>query len=160
MTEAEETTETETGTATTVGTTTASPTTDAPDLQAEEAAPFDAEVEPFDEELAPTDELVLSDEPASPEEPKPFDESLLHFSAFVESLTADLGGRVTDEDDIASMSVEEVLLTMPIELEINIDESAQLVVGGAPPTQRTETSVMPVFHRLTLRLVRDEEVEA
>jgi len=153
VTEAEETTGTETGTATTVGTTTASPTTDAPALQAEDAAPFDAEVEPFDEELAPADDFAPPEEPA-----KPFDESLLHFSAFVESLTADLGGRVTDEDDIASMSVEEVLLTMPIELEINIDESAQLVVGGAPPTQRTETSVMPVFHRLTLRLVRDEEV--
>jgi hypothetical protein len=100
----------------------------------------------------PFDESVLLDEP------KPFDESLLHFSAFVESLTADLGGRITDEDDIASMSVEEVLVTMPVELEINIDESAHVVVGGAPPTQRTETSVMPVFHRLTLRLVRDEEV--
>ena len=112
-------------------------------------APFEGEVEPFDEEFAPADK---------PE--KPFDESLLYFSAFVESLTADLGGRVTDDDDIASMSVEEVLVTMPVELEINIDERAQLVVGGAPPTQRTETSVMPVFHRLTLRLVRDEEVEA
>jgi hypothetical protein len=100
----------------------------------------------------PFDESVLLDEP------KPFDESLLHFSAFVESLTADLGGRLTDDDDIASMSVEEVLVTMPVELEINIDENAHVVVGGAPPTQRTETSVMPVFHRLTLRLVRDEEV--
>lgn len=149
MSEPEETT----GTGTATGATTASPTADAPDSAAEEAAgefaPFDAEVEPFDEEPAP------AGEPA-----RPFDESLLHFSAFVESLTADIGGRVTDEDDIASMSVEEVLVTMPVELEINIDENAHVVVGGAPPTQRTETSVMPVFHRLTLRLVRDEEAGA
>jgi hypothetical protein len=144
-----------TGTGTATGATTASPTADAPALAAEELAPFDGEVEPFDEEPKPTDEF------ASPEEPaKPFDESLLYFSAFVESLTADIGGRVTDEHDIASMSVEEVLVTMPVELEINIDENAHVVVGGAPPTQRTETSVMPVFHRLTLRLVRDEEVGA
>ena len=147
---AEETTET--GTANAARTTTATTPFDAPALQVEEHAEPDAEPEPFDEELAPTGEA------AWPSEPKPFDESLLHFSAFVESLTADLGGRVTDEDDIASMSVEEVLVTMPVELEISIDESAHLVVGGAPPTQRTETSVMPVFHRLTLRLVRDEEV--
>lgn len=151
MSEPEETT----GTGTATGATTASPIDDAPAPAAEEFAPFDAGVEPFDEEPAPADDFAPAGESA-----KPFDESLLHFSAFVESLTADIGGRVTDEGDIASMSVEEVLVTMPVELEINIDENAQVVVGGAPPTQRTETSVMPVFHRLTLRLVRDEEVGA
>jgi hypothetical protein len=145
---AEETTETGTATATT----TATKPPDAPALQVEEHAPPAGESAPPDDEPAPFEDA------ARPFEPKPFDESLLHFSAFVESLTADLGGRVTDEDDIASMSVEEVLVTMPVELEISIDENAHLVVGGAPPTQRTETSVMPVFHRLTLRLVRDEEV--
>jgi hypothetical protein len=77
--------------------------------------------------------------------------------AFAE-LVASLG-HVHDGDAAAaaapSMDLDEVILSLAIELEVRDAESQQPRVTGSTPTQWTETSVLPVFHRLSLRVARE-----
>lgn len=81
-----------------------------------------------------------------------YDEPLPLLSSMLAAL-AEIDGIVAD--GALAMSVAEVSLDLPFELEIG-DADDGLSVGAAPPTQRIETSILPVFHRMTLRLVRNE----
>ncbi len=53
--------------------------------------------------------------------------------------------------------VEQIKVDMPIELRISEDESGQILVAASAPSQRTETTVVPVFHRMQLRIVKDND---
>ncbi len=55
------------------------------------------------------------------------------------------------------MTVEQVKLDMPVEINIAVDDQGKVTLNGSPPTQRTETTILPVFHQLKLRVVRDED---
>lgn len=55
------------------------------------------------------------------------------------------------------MTVEQVKLNMPVEINIAVDDQGKVTLNGSPPTQRTETTILPVFHQLKLRVVRDED---
>ncbi|NER24744.1 MAG: hypothetical protein F6J96_29390 [Symploca sp. SIO1C2] len=75
---------------------------------------------------------------------------------------AEVVGQLTDWDEIlaepqtgSTMHVEAVKLEMPLELLIQADETGKLSLNGSAPTQTTETTIMPVFHRLKLRLEVD-----
>ena len=53
-------------------------------------------------------------------------------------------------------------LDLPLELDVESDDAAGLVhaVRASPPTQHVRTTVMPVFHRLRVRVVAEgEEVD-
>lgn len=52
-------------------------------------------------------------------------------------------------------TAETIRVDLPVELELESRGEAGLAIGMSPPTQRTETTVLPVFHRLTLHIVRD-----
>jgi hypothetical protein len=52
------------------------------------------------------------------------------------------------------LSIEEVSITLPVELAVR-QAGAGTTVVASPPTQYTETTVMPVFHRLSMRLERE-----
>lgn len=56
-----------------------------------------------------------------------------------------------EEDDAAAADIEQVILDLSIECHVRPGGH----VVAAPPTQYIATSVMPVFHRLRLRLERD-----
>lgn len=58
-----------------------------------------------------------------------------------------------DDRTEATMDIAQVRVSFPVELEIEADEHGRVSVGGAPPLLRTRTSVMPVFHQLTLRFL-------
>lgn len=75
------------------------------------------------------------------------------FAAFVEGL-ADLDLDTAEES--GGLLVEEVRLELPVELRVEVDEHGQVRVSGAPPTQHVETTVMPVFHRMSLRVTRND----
>lgn len=66
---------------------------------------------------------------------------------------ASFGGDLLEEDQLRAggMSIDSVLLDMPLELVV-VTETEQLRVFAAPPTQHLETSVMPVLHRIAVRL--------
>lgn len=54
-----------------------------------------------------------------------------------------------------AMTVEEMKLDLPIELKVAVAGDRVTHVKASPPTQLFETTVMPVFHRLRLRVVRE-----
>ena len=53
------------------------------------------------------------------------------------------------------LTVEQIKVDMPIELRVSVDDAGQVTLKGAAPTQRTETTVLPVFHQMQLRIVED-----
>lgn len=72
---------------------------------------------------------------------------------------AELVASLSDIDDASdaapeSMDLDEITLSLAIELEVRDPDGPLPRVTGSTPTQWTETSVMPVFHRLSLRVAR------
>jgi hypothetical protein len=65
------------------------------------------------------------------------------FAAFADGDAGDEGGLV-----------ESIRLELPVELWVEPGADGRVEVGITAPTQRTETSYLPVFHRFTLTLER------
>jgi hypothetical protein len=63
--------------------------------------------------------------------------------------------RVDDETD-GQMAVQALRLDLPVELAVEHDEAGRLAVLMSPPTQRLATTFLPVFHRMALRIEREE----
>lgn len=63
------------------------------------------------------------------------------------------GGEGMNEDE--GTMVERIVVAFPMELDVETDDGAVMRLGSAPPTQYTETTVMPVFHQLRLTFTRD-----
>ncbi|HEX6367476.1 MAG TPA: hypothetical protein VF006_01010 [Longimicrobium sp.] len=80
-------------------------------------------------------------------------EMVLAFSGF------DGGGvRGEDEDDEMAydgVEMEALRLELPVELQVDVDDDGRPRIGLAPPTQTTETTILPVFHRMTIAIERD-----
>jgi hypothetical protein len=53
--------------------------------------------------------------------------------------------------------IDQVDVEMPIEMRVEVNEAGQVTLMGSPPTQRTETTVLPVFHQMRIRVCRDSE---
>jgi hypothetical protein len=51
--------------------------------------------------------------------------------------------------------VEQVEIDMPVEIRVEVDEQGQVRLMGSPPTQRTETTILPVFHQMKLRISQE-----
>ena len=96
----------------------------------------------------------MSADPVESPAGHPFDEALLPFWEMVGDFVSGSGRGVGGES--GELRTEEVLLDLPVELELRVAEDGSVRIGGAPPTQRIRTSVMPVFHRMRLRVVRGE----
>ena len=92
----------------------------------------------------------------SPLDESVIDEALRPFFELVRGL-ADAGAEVADTDAGLAFAVEEMKLDLPFEMDVHVDAEGQVLLAGAPPTQHIETSVMPVFHRLKVRVVRNRE---
>ncbi len=52
----------------------------------------------------------------------------------------------------AAMTLDEARLDLPIELAVRIDDDGTVRVEASPPLQQIETTVLPVFHRMKLRV--------
>lgn len=85
----------------------------------------------------------------------PGDEVLLPFARLIHDLT-NFEVQVADPQHSQVMTIEQVRVELPIELAVGVDEDGHVQLKGGPPTQRTETTFLPVFHRMGLRLVKDE----
>lgn len=77
---------------------------------------------------------------------------LLPMAELVHTLTDYEKQRVNPETG-QILTVAEIKVDMPIELRVTVDDAGQVTLKGAAPTQRTATSVLPVFHRMQLRIV-------
>jgi hypothetical protein len=65
---------------------------------------------------------------------------------------------VPDEQERAmpAAELEEIRLTLSIELEVR-EDGGRTRVTGSTPTQWTETTVLPAFHRLSMRITRSDD---
>jgi hypothetical protein len=88
------------------------------------------------------------------EENAPESYDLPPFAEIVAAL-ADIDEATDDEG--GTMDVEEIRLALAIELEVRDADGDAVRVTGSTPTQMTETTVMPVFHRLTMRITRESD---
>ena len=60
-----------------------------------------------------------------------------------------------DADQAMAMYIEKLALDMPIEVQELLDDDNQFSLGTSPPTQWIETSVQPVWHRVSVTLELD-----
>ena len=65
---------------------------------------------------------------------------------------------VPDDDDsaLSAAELEQIRLTLSIELEVR-EDGGRTRVTGSTPTQWTETTVLPAFHKLSMRITRIED---
>ena len=86
------------------------------------------------------------------------DDPLLPLDQLISHL-ADYDKQWVDPATGQALTVEQIQLAMPLELRVTVDEKGSVSLHGAPPTQRTETTVLPVFHQMKLTLVCEEHAE-
>lgn len=97
-----------------------------------------------------TDLLLDSAPPASD-----WSHELPPFAELVAGL-AELDGPDDDGARLPSADLEEIRLTLAIELEVREDGDRTRVTGSTP-TQWIETTVLPAFHRLSMRITRSDD---
>lgn len=57
---------------------------------------------------------------------------------------------------VAPLRLEQITLAFPLELEAHTAAGRLVALGASPPTQYTETTIMPVFHHLRLTIGVDD----
>jgi hypothetical protein len=82
------------------------------------------------------------------------DEAQAPLHAFVEALAV-AAEPIVDAQSGAGMFVESLQISMPFELDVHVDDEGHVSLAGSPPTQYTETTILPVFHQLKLRVVAE-----
>jgi hypothetical protein len=83
------------------------------------------------------------------------DDVLMSFANFVQDL-ADHSLQVADPISGQSLTVDEMKLNLPIEIRVEVDAAGIITLKGSPPTQRTETTILPVFHQMQLRIAQND----
>lgn len=96
---------------------------------------------------------------SAPEEvtaPRPFADfdALAPIAELIHSLT-DYEKQRVDPETGQVLTVEHIKVDIPFELRVSEGEGGLVTVEGSAPSQRTATTVVPVFHRMQLRIVED-----
>ena len=81
-------------------------------------------------------------------------EILISFADMVQQLV-DYGEPLEDPLSERTMMIEQVKVEMPVEIKVSVDDDGQASLKSNAPTQSTETTIMPVFHRLKLTVELD-----
>lgn len=81
------------------------------------------------------------------------DEAFLSFAEMIEELS-DLDGRAIGaaDDELIDMQIARAEIGLPVQLDIVVDEAGHPTIGSVPPLYYVPTSVMPVFHQLSITL--------
>jgi hypothetical protein len=74
---------------------------------------------------------------------------------FVEELV-NYDKQIVDPETGYAMTLEQVTVDMPIELKVAVNPDGTVKLTGSPPTQLVRTTIMPVFHHMRLRVVRED----
>ena len=90
----------------------------------------------------------------SDDTPSPFDQALVSFAELVAGFSPDEDELVSEVVGAGRMRVERVTLDLPVEIEVAVDAAGEIRLGSSPPTQHVATTIMPVLHRLRMRIVR------
>jgi hypothetical protein len=87
------------------------------------------------------------------------DEAMLEMSEFVAQM-ADVDGFLYDEEMLASMQMERVDLSIPMQLDLHVMEDGTVKLGGSPPLYYTETTILPVFHQFSIKIKLTENSDS
>lgn len=85
-------------------------------------------------------------------------EILIPFADMVQQLV-DYGEPLEDPYSNQAMMIEKVKVDMPVEFKVLVDDDGKATLKSNAPTQSTETTIMPVFHRMKLTVEPDVEPE-
>ncbi len=80
---------------------------------------------------------------------------LMPFAQLVDKLT-DYEKQIGTPEQGCVMAIEQLTVDMPIELKVTVNPDGTCTVKGSPPTQGVQTTVMPVWHQMRLRVVRED----
>lgn len=83
------------------------------------------------------------------------DEEFLPFGEIVTQLVASTPG-IRDEESGIEMSIYEIEVDTPIELNVFRNESGALQIGSIPPLYRVNTSFQPSYHQIKVRATLDD----
>lgn len=95
-------------------------------------------------------------EPGAPDTvlvPPALDEAFLPLSALLSVLLPDLPDLVDEELGVRSRVVA-CEVTTPVELDITVADSGEVLLGGTPPLYHLATSTLPVFHSVRVTAER------
>lgn len=79
------------------------------------------------------------------------DEAMLGMGEFFSQM-ADVEGYLLDAEMLAAMQMEKVKMSMPMQLQVHVKEDGSVVLGGSPPLYYAATTILPVFHQLTINI--------
>jgi hypothetical protein len=85
------------------------------------------------------------------------DEKLQPFSVLIESLSA-ITHAAPESDFWEALKVDRILVDLPLEIDVLVNDDNSITLGSAPPTQHIETSFMPTIQNLKLTIVRLEDL--
>ena len=54
---------------------------------------------------------------------------------------------------------EDVEMSIPIQLDLHVNDDGRVTIGGSPPLFYVDTTVMPVFHQLKVTINVNENSE-
>lgn len=100
--------------------------------------------------------LDVNPAPSSSDELDWMDDAVAPFRAMVDMLAATpepfIAPRLGHAIDAPreGMYLEQMRLNLPFELDLRVLEDGRVQMAGAPPTQYTRTSILPVFHSMAL----------
>jgi hypothetical protein len=64
---------------------------------------------------------------------------------------------IADRQTGLAMTIEQLTVNIPIELKVIVNPDGTVNIKGSPPTQLVQTTVMPVFHHMRLKVVRKDD---
>lgn len=85
------------------------------------------------------------------------DEDFISLSKFIDNMTSlDYYMSNSYMDTEIAMQIEEVITETPCQLNIELDDNNNVKIGVIPPMYYVETSFMPVFHKIKLKIRLEE----
>lgn len=84
------------------------------------------------------------------------DEAMLEMGDFLSQMT-DVEGYLTDTEMHISMKIEKLNMSMPVQLDLLVQDDGSIVLGASPPLYYAETTFLPVFHQLTINIDVEEK---
>ena len=82
----------------------------------------------------------------------PIESKLSSFTEFIQALANGYDLSPTGKAHVTELRIE-----LPVELEFGVSSNGKVHIEAGPPTQLIETTFMPVWHRLVLKLTADDE---
>ena len=78
------------------------------------------------------------------------DEALAPFGMFVDAMSVATTASESGSEFMPSMWIERLEMELPFEMDVLVEPDGRVRLAGGPPTQYTETTIMPVFHKFRL----------